>query len=119
VLVLLPCALFEKRDPLVEQRNVSAEFINHEGLNQSALVRLQQFKRANPPAKDPAYMDVSDENHGRLGQLCHRHVCDVEAAQIDFGWTANSRDDDHVILGGQLLKRLLHPVAQSGLVSRG
>jgi hypothetical protein len=48
-----------------------------------------------------APVDISDQQHGRAGQLGHAHVDDVVGPQVQLCRAARALDHDHVVVGGE------------------
>ena len=67
------------------------------------LLRLQQRHRAVELREHAAPVDVPDQQHRRIHQLCQAHVDDVVLLQVDLRRAARALDDDDVVFRRQAL----------------
>jgi hypothetical protein len=106
------CPLLEEAEARVEQANVAAEFVDDESGDARTLVRLEELHRPNERREDAASIDVSHEEHGRIGNLRDEHVHEVAILEIDLRRAARPLDDDQVVARTEPRERATDHVAQ-------
>ena len=97
-----------------QKRRVPTELVDDEAGDPRSILRRQQRQRADEGREDAAAIDITDEEHGRVGHARDPHVDDLAFAQVDLGRTAGSLDDHDVVRAAQSLEALPHEVEQPG-----
>ena len=64
-------------EPGFQEPYVAAKLIDDGGLDNVALLRVQEGNRAVELCKHPAPVDIPHEQNGGLRELCHAHIDDV------------------------------------------
>ena len=98
----------ELPQPRLQNGPVAAELVHDRPLDARTLVRLQQRDRPVELREHAAPVDVPDQQHRRVHQLCQPHVHKIVLLQVDLRRAARALNDDHVILRREALIRRRH-----------
>ena len=98
-------ALEKHREARVEQRRVSAKFVDDEPTHQRTLFGLQQRNRAVESGEHAAAVDVPDEKHGGVRIARNAHIDDVVLREVDLGGAAGAFDHHDVVRGTKSIER--------------
>ena len=80
----------------VEQRDVTAEFVDDEGFDPITVSDWQDCVRSNEVRDDTTAFDVTRENDRKIGCFSEAHVGDIPRAEIDFSRAAGTFDDNEI-----------------------
>ena len=84
-----------------QQAGIAAELVEQEPADVRPPGWWQQRPGAVEVGEGAAPVDISDQQHGRIGQLGHAHVDDVVGPQVQLCRAARALDHDNVVLGDQ------------------
>ena len=97
---------FEHFNTRIQDRFISAEFIDDQTFDHLSLVFFKQFHCSIKLCKNAAAVNVSHKKHRGFCHLCHSHIHDIFALQIDFRRTSGSFDHNDIIFFCQLIECL-------------
>ena len=109
-------ALHQPVEAGFEQGDVAAEAVDQEAGGARALAVAEQLQGADELGKDPAAVDIADDDDGAIDRLGEAHVGDVAVAQVDLGRAPGALDQHHVERRGQTGVGRQRRVAGDGLV---
>jgi hypothetical protein len=72
--------LFEDTDAVSKKGTIAAKLVDDQAPNKAALLRGEEVQSSQELSKDPATVNISNEQHGTLGMAGHGHVDHVEGA---------------------------------------
>ena len=92
---MFACAVYDLTPEF--EANITAEFIDDQTFDHLSLIFFEKLHRAIQLRKNAATIDISRKKNRRLCHLCHSHVDNVFAFQIDLSRTPRTFNDDNVI----------------------
>src|SRR6187200_1720506 len=108
-----PAGVFlDLQQPIVEKRDVSAEFVDEVARYHSPVILGQNEMRAGDRSDDAATVDVANQDHRYVGAGGKTHICDVARPEVDLGRRTSAFDDDEVDALADLLPGIEHGLHQ-------
>ena len=74
----------------LQNLHIAPEFIDHQTFDTRPLLRLQKTYRSIKRGKHAAPVNIPDQKHWRIGNLCHSHVYDIIVPQVNLRRTSGA-----------------------------